>query len=368
MQLVDKFVYKFRYLVDKFINLCYNSIEFNYSMDKKENILKYIIGKKETKISDLIQLTGFSRAYLNRILRDLIANKKIMRLGRTNQVRYVLYNEKILQTEDDIWRKQLQNHKLNEDEVFKDVKYNSHFFSDVPEQTVSILEYAFTEMLNNAIEHSGSHKITVEFKKDADIIQFIVGDFGIGVFNKMMKSRNLKDEHEAIQDLLKGKQTTAREFHSGEGIFFTSKVADIFSLLSEKTELIMDNTINDIFVRACGHKKGTKVTFKININTKKKLSNIFKHFSSVEHGFTKTEIKVRLYTLDTSFISRSQARRLLAGLNDFHEIILDFDKVEMIGQGFADEIFRTYLNSHPNKKIRYINANPEVEFMIKRVR
>lgn len=336
-------------------------------MDTKENIIKYIISKKEAKISDLIQLTGFSRAYLNRILKELIADKKIMRLGHTNQVRYVLFNEKLLQAEGNIWRKQLQNIRLNEDEVFKDIKYNSRFFKGVPEQTVNILEYAFTEMLNNAIEHSGSRKITVEFKKDSDTTQFIVEDFGIGVFNKIIRSRNLKNEHEAIQDLLKGKQTTAREFHSGEGIFFTSKVADTFSLSSEKTEMIIDNIINDVFVCAGRQKNGTKVIFKINTNTKKRLSDIFKHFSDVEHGFTKTEIKVKLYTLDTSFISRSQARRLLAGLNDFREIILDFDKVEMIGQGFADEIFRAYLNSHPNKKIKYINTNPEVEFMIKRV-
>ncbi|TSC84228.1 MAG: regulatory protein ArsR [Parcubacteria group bacterium Gr01-1014_13] len=332
----------------------------------KEKIIKFINTKKEASIADLVGLTGFSRAYVNRILREVINQKKIMRLGRTNQVRYIAYTEEAFRLEGLVWRKQLQNKDLNEDEVFKDIKYNSDFFKDIPEQTVNILEYAFTEMLNNAIDHSGSRQIIVEFKKAENAIEFVVDDFGVGIFNKIMRSRHLKNEHEAIQDLLKGKQTTAREFHSGEGIFFTSKAADVFSLASEKTELIIENIINDIFVRPHRHKRGTKVFFKININTNKKLANIFAHFAGVEHGFTKTEIKVKLYTLDTSFISRSQARRLLAGLNEFKEIVLDFDRVEMVGQGFVDEIFRAYQNSHPDKKITYINTNSEVEFMIKR--
>lgn len=333
----------------------------------KEKIIHYILAKKEAKISDLTRLTSFSRAYLSRILSSLIEEKKILRLGQTNTTRYVMYSRALLQEENLVWRKRLLNKNLDEDIVFKDAKTSSDFFSGIPEQTIAILEYAFTEMLNNAIEHSGSRYIVVEFTKDDRVIKFTVEDNGVGVFNKLIKSRHLRNEHEAIQDLLKGKQTTAREFHSGEGIFFTSKVADVFSLASEKTELLIDNNINDIFVCPQRHKNGTVVVFIIKINTAKKLTNTFKHFSDVEHGFTKTEIQVRLYTLDTSFISRSQARRLLAGLDDFKQIILDFDRVTTVGQGFADEIFRTYVLAHPDKKITYINASPEVEFMIKRV-
>ena len=53
-----------------------------------------------------------------------------------------------------------------------------------------------------------------------------------------MKKKNLNSEMEAIQDLLKGKQTTAPEAHSGEGIFFTSKVSSVLTIQSSHKKLI----------------------------------------------------------------------------------------------------------------------------------
>jgi hypothetical protein len=71
--------------------------------------------------------------------------------------------------------------------------------------------------------------------------------------------------------------------------------------------------------------------------------------------------------MGTIHISRSQARRVLTGLEKFKYVILDFDKVPMIGQGFADEIFRVYKIKHPEIKIKAINTNDAVSFMIGRV-
>ena len=71
--------------------------------------------------------------------------------------------------------------------------------------------------------------------------------------------------------------------------------------------------------------------------------------------------------MGTVYISRSQARRLLAGLNKFKSIILDFDKVPTIGQSFADEIFRVFLSDNPEIKIQAVNTNKAVQFMIDRV-
>jgi hypothetical protein len=39
----------------------------------------------------------------------------------------------------------------------------------------------------------------------------------------------------------------------------------------------------------------------------------------------------------------------------------------MIGQAFADEVFRVFANDHPNIEILSINANDDVKQMIKRV-
>ncbi|MFH0834705.1 MAG: STAS-like domain-containing protein, partial [Patescibacteria group bacterium] len=67
-------------------------------------------------------------------------------------------------------------------------------------------------------------------------------------------------------------------------------------------------------------------------------------------------------------ISRSQARRVLAGLEKFKVIVFDFDKVPMIGQAFADEIFRVFHDKHPQIRLETANMNEGVEFMIKRAK
>ena len=65
-------------------------------------------------------------------------------------------------------------------------------------------------------------------------------------------------------------------------------------------------------------------------------------------------------------ISRSQAKRLLSKIEPFKSVTLDFANVVTVGQGFVDEVFRVYLVKNPQTKINYVNANPDVEFMIRR--
>lgn len=56
----------------------------------------------------------------------------------------------------------------------------------------------------------------------------------------IMTMRKLQTELNAIQDLLRGKQRTDPERHSGEGIFCTSKVADRLIIKGSDKKLICD--------------------------------------------------------------------------------------------------------------------------------
>ena len=76
---------------------------------------------------------------------------------------------------------------------------------------------------------------------------------------------------------------------------------------------------------------------------------------------------IKLYLKSGIHISRSQARRVLSGLEKFKIVVFDFDKVPMIGQSFADEIFRVFQSKHPKIQIEAINMNEAVRFMIDRV-
>jgi len=69
---------------------------------------------------------------------------------------------------------------------------------------------------------------------------------------------------------------------------------------------------------------------------------------------------------DERLMSRGQAKRILQGLEKFNDITLDFSDVRIVGQGFVDEIFRVYQNKRPEVAIHFVNANEDVEFMIKR--
>jgi len=339
-------------------------------MDIKNTILQIARKKRGFKVSDVVRASrgNVSRQYVARIISDLIKDKKLIKSGSTKQAIYALpenaaYLGKSLQ-------KRYLNKGLKEHEVLEEIERQAPVVRNSSENIKSIFAYAFSEMFNNAIEHSKSQNIEVSVNKIKDSLSFTVRDFGIGVFKSVMTKRHLGSELEAIQDLLKGKTTTAPKAHSGEGIFFTSKIADLFILKSFGLQLRIDNNLPDIFIEETQKSlKGTEVTFSLSTNSKKHLNDIFKRFqtSSEELAFDKTEIQIKLYTMGTIYISRSQARRVLVGLDKFKSIILDFDKVPTVGQSFADEIFRVFQLKHPEIKIQPINMNEAVAFMIGRV-
>jgi hypothetical protein len=89
---------------------------------------------------------------------------------------------------------------------------------------------------------------------------------------------------------------------------------------------------------------------------------------SSDYGFDRTEIRVKLFTSSGVHISRSQARRILSGLDAFQIILLDFENVPIIGQAFADEIYRVFKNSHPHIVIQEENMSEGVRFMVERAK
>lgn len=79
-----------------------------------------------------------------------------------------------------------------------------------------------------------------------------------------------------------------------------------------------------------------------------------------------TRTVVKLFGLGRDFVARSEARRLLHGLEVFREVVVDFDGVRGIGQGFADEIFRVFGREHPEVRLVPVNMNEAVQFFVER--
>ncbi len=336
-------------------------------MRTKEKALQVIGEKGEITPQDLARAAGVSRQRASKVIGELKAEGVVLQVGRGPRTIYILPgNERFSGAK---YAETFQNEELREDEIVSRSKMSTPFLQKLPSNLDGIFDYAFSKILNNAIEHSGSEKIKVEVGKEENFLTFTVRDFGIGVFKNIMQKKGLNSETEAIQDLLKGKTTTLAEAHSGEGIFFTSRAADIFILESFNYKLQVDNLLEDIFVaKEDNLAEGTRVVFRIDLQSEKELVNIFRNYQTIdaELGFDKTEIVIKLYKGDIDYVSRSQARRVLVGLENFRKIILDFKDISGIGQAFSDEIFRVFKGRHSEIEIEARNANEAVQFMIKR--
>lgn len=344
-------------------------------MSNKEKILEIIRKSGKVTSSEIVLKIGVSRQYVNTVISDLIAEKQVVKLGSTRSSFYVSseYAQNHPEVFPSFFKKLYKNRSLEEHKVLLEVEEKFHAISELPENIKSIFTFAFSEMLNNAIEHSQSKSISVEVALRNKKLSFIIEDSGVGVFRNIMKKRSLRSEVEAIQDLLKGKTTTMPKSHSGEGIFFTSKASDLFILDSFKYQLVIETPINNIKIRQIPvTKRGTRVIFEISIQSELHLTDIFRKYTNLtddsDYGFDKTEIRVKLFTISGVHISRSQARRILSGLEKFKIILLDFDKVPVVGQAFADEIYRVFQNAHPDIVIQEENMSEGVKFMIERAK
>jgi len=239
----------------------------------------------------------------------------------------------------------------------------------ISENVLHICHYGFTEMLNNAIEHSEGRQIRIDTDCTEDTIELTIRDDGIGIFKKIKDKLNLEDERHAIFELSKGKLTTDPDRHSGEGIFFTSRSFDMFFIRSSNLNFIhRNNHEDDWLIEDKDNEAGTVVMMVIHKNSQKTLKSVFATYSDDNFGFTKTHVPVFLAQYgNDKLISRSQAKRVLARVDRFQEVLLDFSGVDMIGQAFADQIFRVFRNEHPDINLVRIHTNDDVEKMIHRV-
>jgi len=329
-----------------------------------EAIRKFILDRVELHPSDISKMTaehfGITRQAVHKHLRHLTAEKVLLEQGQTRSRSY-----KLAPTWE--WRKVF----TSSPELAEDVVWRNDIapaLGRLPDNVINIWHYGFTEIFNNAIDHSEGTAIAVEIKKTAATTEIIVSDNGVGIFKKIQTALGLLDERHAVLELSKGKLTTDPSHHSGEGIFFCSRMFDAFNILSggvyfshefgETEDWILENKPID----------RTIVWMHLNNHTSRTDKAIFDQYTSGDdYRFNKTVVPVKLAQYGNErLISRSQAKRLLARIEKFKVVILDFSGVDMIGQAFADEIFRVFVHRHAEVELMHCNANADVNKMIER--
>ncbi len=333
-----------------------------------ERILAYLHLEGPQSSADLVRKFRMSRPGLHRHLNRLVQNEKIVRVGRTRNARYILNRPSQLEQYVERFRfeRTFQRQGLAEDRVLRALQLEWAPYRTCRDNVRQIFDYAISEMINNAIDHSESSTVTVRVIGPDPMISFDIIDRGVGVYQRLMAKFKLQSPLEAVQELLKGKVTTDPSRHTGQGIFFTSRAADIFTIASDGKRLRVDNRLPDIHLEDLRFRKGTTVHFEIDPHAKTVLSEIFSQYTKEDYAFDTTQVRVTLFQQDSPYVSRSEARRVLSRCERFREIILDFAGVKTIGQAFADEIFRVFQQRHPEITITSTNANENVEFMIRR--
>jgi anti-sigma regulatory factor (Ser/Thr protein kinase) len=328
-------------------------------------IREFILRNVDSHNADIGSLTAaafdVSRTTVSNYLQRLVSEGMLRGEGKTKARKYYLkpllsisdYVPITQDLEDDfIWRKKLVP-----------------IMKGIPDNVIDVCHYGFTEIFNNVIDHSESDRCYYWYQRDYVNIRIGIHDFGIGIFEKIMKDFGLTDRRQALLELSKGKLTSDASRHSGEGIFFTSRMFDRFLIDSLDLSYVKTRTDSDgwlIEVNDTEHTEGTHVIMTIAINSIRTSKDVFLKYMDDEQRFARTSVPLTLAKYgNEQLVSRSQARRLMARVDKFSEVLLDFSGIETIGQAFADEIFRVYQREHPNVHVHAANTSENVDRMIK---
>jgi DNA-binding transcriptional ArsR family regulator len=337
-------------------------------VNPRDTIKQFILANIESLPEDIAKVTaekfGITRQAVHRHLTALVKAGQVDATGQTRRKRYALkvttmenlvsFAEK--RGEDVTWR------VLVEPEL-----------AGLEVNVLGICQYGFTEMLNNAIEHSEGTHALVKLERTAQSVSLSIFDNGVGIFEKIKSSFHLDDYRHAILELAKGKLTTDPKRHSGEGIFFTSRVFDDFSIAANRYLFLHHNRLEGDWLVESEEisGEGTLIKMKIALNSPRTLKSVFDRYADPElddYGFSRTHVPLVLAQYGPELLmSRSQAKRILVRFERFKEVFLDFSGIESIGQAFADEIFRVYTSEHPEMKFTVVNANDDVLHMIQHV-
>ena len=241
--------------------------------NQAEEIRSYLLAKIPVHPKNIVAKAAeaflCSRTTVHRHLNRLLRDGKIIKSGTTRQTKYFLKTEKNKEVTVSL-KDKVEEHKVWKENFKED-------FETLPNNVRQICEYGFSEMLNNAIEHSEGTRVDIDTEWESNSIKIRICDDGVGVFWKIKNALNLEDERESALHLSKGKFTTDPENHTGEGIFFSSRAFDEFLITSRGIFYKRENWDQDWFLETANDEKttGTGLEMTISLDSKRKIDLLF---------------------------------------------------------------------------------------------
>lgn len=245
--------------------------------------------------------------------------------------------------------------------------FSPHF--EMPRSVRQMMQHAFTELLNNAIDHSEGQFVTISMRQTPAHLQLLVSDDGRGLFDKIREGFEIEDPAMAMLELSKGKLTSAPDRHTGRGLYFTSRLADVFDLHANAVAFQHREWDPRSWkqTRAVKQQQGSAIYLAISLDTTRTLDEVMRSASldTQNYSIERTTLPLRLIVNEeTGLESRAQARRVASRLTEFKQAELDFTGIDHIGQGFADELFRVFGRNQTQVQLLVKNAAPQVTAMI----
>jgi anti-sigma regulatory factor (Ser/Thr protein kinase) len=305
---------------------------------------------------------GVTRASVNLYLRDLVEEGLLDASGATRGRRYRLKTLERVMAGIDL------SQQPQEDRLWRD-KFCAPF-TGLPSNVRRICETGFSEILGNAIAHSKGRHALVLVKRDYAKASLRIVDDGTGIFDRLARDCRLGGRHEAVLELAKGALTAGGAGHAGQGIFFTARLFDVFTIVSGGLAFTVRRKSGGGHAFHVGPKapdqKGTSVQMEIGTDASQTIAQTAAaHLGDAQDVSRMTIPLVLAHDGGENLISRAQARRVMARAESVTEVVLDFSGVAEIGRQFADEIFRAWAAAHPHVDLHATHASREVAVMIR---
>ncbi|MDE0146458.1 MAG: DUF4325 domain-containing protein [Nitrospira sp.] len=255
--------------------------------------------------------------------------------------------------------------------------------------TLKAVEWSLGEIMDNVVNHSQSQVggfVQATAYKNANQVEFVVADAGIGIPGSM----NISNHAEAIRQAINEGVTRDKNQNAGNGLYGSYRVATLsggrFEINSLKGSLFCRENDGEIVNRSnpipyCG----TSVRCGVNVSDTELLSKALRFkghshdppYDYIERKFENKEGELIFNVKDEAQRdtgSRQGGKRIRGMLENLlrenRPLVLDFDGVGVISSSFADEVFgRLFVEMGPRafmSRIEMRNVDPTVEGLIDR--
>ena len=176
--------------------------------------------RPDTLDLELAARTGASRRTARRVLARLVEMNWLVRSGSPRRPHW----------EPGAMRQVVQRYALAglEEDTAWSLDFAACFA--LPHELRRLVQHTFCELVNNAIDHSGGTQLTVSLRQTGTQVQLLVSDNGLGLFQQIAQTFAIASPALAMLELSKGKLTSQPQRHTGQGLFFASRLADVFDL------------------------------------------------------------------------------------------------------------------------------------------